>query len=170
MKTIEFESKIDAENEAINVLSEKLIGKNYEYNKDCDIYFIYNKIEFTKYYKIKKCDKYHGKCDKNEVDYQLYDKIHNKYLHFNNLTGYNRHNFFTDKNRTRIFKFVISFKFNIFYDYFDLYYDGKSEFGIGANYQYSSFTPEVIFEMVKFVDKFVHSYFNTLDDNPLKFF
>jgi len=29
METIEFESKIDVENEAINVLSKELIGKNY---------------------------------------------------------------------------------------------------------------------------------------------
>jgi len=163
METIVFDSKADVENEAINVLSKELIGKNYVYNKEGDIYYIYDKVEFTRYYKVKG-------CNNNEADYLLYDKKADKCLYFYNLTGYNRHKFFTDKNRNRILRYIISYKFNIFYDYFDLYYDEIDEFGIGANYKHRLFTPEIIFEMVKYVDNFVDTYFNTSDDNLLKFF
>lgn len=44
----------------------------------------------------------------------------------------------------------------------------EDEFGICANYEHR-FTAEIIFEIVKFVDKFVYYYFYKLDDD-LKFF
>ena len=165
METIVFDSKADVENEAINVLSKELIGKNYVYNKEGDIYYIYDKVEFTRYYKVKG-------CNNNEADYLLYDKKADKCLYFKKLDVNNRHNFFNDKERTKILRYIISCKFNKFSDYFDLYYDMKEdEFGICANYEHR-FTAEIIFEIVKFVDKFVYYYFNKLDDDDddLKFF
>jgi len=165
METIEFESKIDAENEAINVLSNDIIGKNYAFNKEGDIYYIYDKVEFTRYYKVKV-------CNNNEADYLLYYKKADKCLYFKKLDVNNRHNFFNDEERTKILRYIISYKFNKFSDYFDLYYDMKEgEFGICANYEHR-FTAEIIFEIVKFVDKFVYYYFYKLDDDDddLKFF
>ena len=165
METIVFDSKADVENEAINVLSKELIGKNYVYNKEGDIYYIYDKVEFTRYYKVKV-------CNNNEADYLLYYKKADKCLYFKKLDVNNRHNFFNDEERTKILRYIISYKFNKFSDYFDLYYDMKEgEFGICANYEHR-FTAEIIFEIVKFVDKFVYYYFYKLDDDDddLKFF
>lgn len=163
METIVFDSKADAENEAINVLSKELIDKNYAYNKEGDIYYIYDKVVFTRYYKVKG-------CNNNEADYLLYDKKADKCLYFKKFDVNEKHIFFKDKKRTKILRDLISYKFNIISDYFDLYYDNKEdEFGIGANYEHR-FTAEIIFDIVKFVDKFVYYYFYKLDENDLKFF